>query len=167
MTTPTNTCISEAKTILKAATLLTVAAWVKRTVDRLSTARWFDRAILQGKAPLASTPASSSPATPPSTTGYGPGNIYVPGWGRLYYRKAIKTRDGHTLYDHDSMLNSYHLGPCPLLRKDTDCEECMWHVDAGRYRDEPQCAALVRVDEMADDDAFSLTDTKRALEHSL
>jgi hypothetical protein len=165
--TLTNTCVSEARAILQAASLLTVAAWVKRTVDRLSTARWFDRAILQGKAPSAPTPASVSPVTPPSTAHYGPGNIYVPGWGRLYYRKALKTRDGHTLYAHDSMLNTYHLGPCPLLRKDTDCEECMWHVAAGRYRSEPQCAALVRIDEMAEDDTFGLTDTKRALEQYL
>jgi len=165
--TPTHTYIDEAKTILKAASLLTVAAWVKRTVDRLSIARWFDRTILQGKGLSASTSASSSSSIPPSTTHYGPGNIYVPGWGRLFYRKALKTRDGHTLYAHDSMLSSYHLGPCPLLRKDLDCEECMWHVDAGRYRYELQCAALVRLDEMAEDDAFSLTDTKRALEHSL
>ena len=36
--TRTNTYIDEATTILKAATLLTVAAWMKRTVDRLSSA---------------------------------------------------------------------------------------------------------------------------------
>src|SRR5262245_5946666 len=114
-----NTCIDEAKTLLKAASLLTLAAWVKRTVDRLSTARWFDRAILHSKAPSAPTPTSSSAVTSPNTALYGPGNIYVPGWGRLYYRKALKTRDGHTLYAHDSMLKSSHLGPCPLLRTDT------------------------------------------------
>jgi hypothetical protein len=157
--TPTNTYLNEARTILKAASLLTVAAWMKRTVDRLSTTQWFDRTILQGKGPPAPTPPSSSPATPASTMHYGPGNIYVLGWGRLYYRKALTTRDGHTLYVHDSMLNSYHLGSCPLLRKDMECEDCVWHVDAGRHRYEPQCAALVRVDEI-------LTDTKRALEHS-
>jgi hypothetical protein len=89
----------------------------------------------------------------------------VPGWGRLSYRKALTTRDGHTLYDHDSMLNAYHLGPCPLLRTDTECEDCIWHVDAWRSHAEPQCAALVRVTEMAEDDACSLIDTKRALEH--
>src|SRR5262245_20294437 len=165
--TRTNTHIDEARTILKAASLLTMAAWVKRTVDRLSSARWFDRTILQGKAPSASPPTSSTSVTSPSTTHNGPGTLYVPGWGRLYYRKALKTRDGHMLYGHDHMLKSSHLGPCPLLRTDTDCEECMWHVDAGRYRYEPRCAALVRLDEMAEDDAFSLTDTKRALEYSL
>jgi hypothetical protein len=163
----THTCISEARAILKAASLLTVAAWVKRTVDRLSTTRWFDRAILQGKGPSAPTPASASSVTSLSTAHYGSGNIYVPGWGRLYYRKALKTRDGHVLYDHDSMLNSYHIGPCPLLRTDTNCEECIWHVDGGRYRYDPQCAALVRVNEMAEGDTFGLTDTKRALEQSL
>jgi hypothetical protein len=163
----TNAYLDEAKTILKAAGLLTLAAWVKRTVDRLSSARWFDRTILHGKAPSASPPPSASPVISPSTTHYGPGTVYVPGWGRLYYRKALKTRDGHTLYDHDRMFKSAHLGPCPLLRTDTDCENCVWHVDTGRYRYEPQCAALVRLDEMAEDDTLGLTDTKRALEQSL
>jgi hypothetical protein len=165
--TPTNPYLNEARTILKAASLLTVAAWMKRTVERLSTTQWFDRTILHGKGPSAPTPSSPSSATSPSTAHYGPGNVYVPGWGRLSYRRALTTRDGHTLYEHDSLLNSYHLGPCPLLCKDTDCEKCVWHVDAGRSRSEPQCAALVRVDEMAEDDTCSLTDTKRALEQSL
>jgi hypothetical protein len=79
----------------------------------------------------------------------------------------MKTCDGHTLYDHDRMLKSSHLGPCPLLRTDTDCEACMWHVETGRYRYEPQCTALVWLEEMAEDDALGLTDTKRALEQSL
>ena len=166
MTTPTHPCLNEAKTILKAAGLLTAAAWLKRTVDRLSTTRWFDRTILQGKGPFAPPPTSSSSAPPSSTTHYGPGTLYVPGWGRLSYRQALRTRDGHTLYDHDRLLNSYHLGPCPLLRTETECEACVWHVDTGRYREEPQCAALVLVDEMAGDDTCSLTETKRALEQS-
>src|SRR5215204_6938665 len=148
--TPTHIYLNEARTILKTASLLTVAAWVKRTVERLSTTRWFDRTILQGKGPSAPTPTSSSPAISPSTAHYGPGTLYVPGWGRLSYRKALTTRDGHTLYAHDSMLNTYHFGPCPLLRKNTDCEDCVWHVDAGRSRSEPQCAALVRVTEITE-----------------
>jgi len=164
--TPTHPYLNEAKSILKAASLLTAAAWVKRTVDRLSTTRWFDRTILQGKGRSATPPVSASSVTPTSATHYGPGNVYVPGWGRLSYRQALTTRDGHTLYDHDRMLNSDHLGPCPLLRTETDCEECPWYVDAGRHRYEPQCAALVRVGEMDKDDAFGLTETKRALEHS-
>lgn len=153
----------DAKVVLTTALAMTLTLWIKRTMDRLSTMRWVDQSILRGHGPSPST-SSSNPA---SKARFGSGSVYVPGYGRVYYRAALKTSDGHMLYDHSDSLNPCHIGPCPLLRRDTDCEECVWFIDDGPYHDEPKCAALVKLEDSPREFSMSLSDTKRALENSM
>ncbi|MGE0823067.1 MAG: hypothetical protein AB7G75_08785 [Candidatus Binatia bacterium] len=157
-----DTFLTDAKAVTTTALTMTLTLWIKRTLAKVSLTRWCDPSLLHGQGLPRAAPTGHSP----STTRFGPGTISVPGWGRLYYRNVFTTRDGHILYGHDAMLNSYHLGPCPLLRTGTNCEACPWYVETRRYHADPQCAALVRLEEMAEDDAFGLMDTKCALEQS-
>lgn len=153
----------DAKVVLTTALAMTLTLWIKRTVDRLSTMRWVDQSILHGNG----SPSSAASSSSTNTSRFGPGSVYVPGHGRVYYRAALKTSDGHLLYDHSEALNPTHIGPCPLLRRDTDCEECVWFIDDGPYHYEPKCAALVKLEDSPREFSMSLSDTKRALEHSI
>lgn len=163
----TGDIINEGKEILIAALALTAALWVKRQVEKLGQTRWFNKDLLKGAQPTTTSSATAAAETDASKVRSGSGNVYLAGYGRLYYRSALKTRDGHMLYDHDEILNPCHVGPCPLLRKDMDCEECVWLVDAGSYHYGPKCAALVKLEDSPTEYHLSLTDTKRALENSI
>ena len=155
-----DTVLQEAKSVRTAALSLTVTLWIRRTIEKVSKTWWCDPALLRG--PGAVAPTTAAQAAPPSHLGAG--SVDVLGCGRVYYRSALTTVDGHVLYDHDEQLHPYHLGPCPLLHRETECEACPWYVAAGPYRHEPCCAALVTLEEAPYDATLGLSAIKRAVE---
>ncbi len=158
-----DTLRTEAKAVLSATATTVMALWVKRTVERLAKGGWCNPSMILGHGP----PPQHTPSTPDLTHRLGAGNVSVPGWGRLYYRAALRTSDGHLLYDHETQLHPCHIGPCPLLRADTDCEACVWYLNDGPYHYEPKCAALVKLEDAPHGVTMGLSDIKRALEHSI
>ena len=98
------------------------------------------------------------------------GEVLVESWeGPLRVRGSATytTREGLTLYDHETELSPAHeCGPCPLLKVRTACRHCEWYVDSGSYAFDPQCAALVKLADSPDDDTTSLSEVKRLMELS-
>jgi hypothetical protein len=47
------------------------------------------------------------------------------------YTAMYETRDGLTLYAHDTELHPFpECGPCPLLKAKTACRDCEWYVQS-------------------------------------
>jgi len=154
----------EALGVLAVAASLTAGLWVKRIIERLTSAKIIDENVLKhGLSP--NLPATTPLTTPPPREPFpfragqqsswlnslhrqhrtGPGATWVDGVGQVRYRAMVKTSDGFTLYDHDETLNPYHVVPCPLMRADETCDNCEFFVDQGMWRDQPQCAAHVKL----------------------
>src|SRR5262245_22230696 len=180
----------EAKVILGIAGGITTALWIKRMIEKLSSQQIIDKDIvdhgLEKKVPVPISPGSlpSSPApgwrhAPPPPAPWwqqhgqrrdGGGEVLVDSWNgpiRVRYSAQYETRDGLTLYAHDTELDPGHeCGPCPLLKAKIACTDCEWLVDRGSYAFEPQCAALTKLQESPDDLTTSVSDVKRLMERS-
>jgi hypothetical protein len=185
----------ETKVILGIAGGITTALWIKRLIERLSGNHIIDKDIvehgLEKKLPVPvtaplqpSSPASS--ALPSSWGGHarsespwwrtngkrepGGGEVLVDGWEgpiQVRYSAKYETREGLTLYDHDTELNPHHeCGSCPLLKARTACRDCEWYVDRGSYVFDPQCAALMKLEESPEDFTTSVSEVKRLMELS-
>jgi len=186
----------ETKAILAVAGGITTALWIKRTIEKLSSNQIIDKGIvehgLEKKVPVPVTPsfpADGQPLRTPASpwTDTQPrnflwwqrsgsrreadgGEVLVDSWEgpiRVHYSATYETREGLTLYVHDTELNPAHeCGPCPLLKARTPCRDCEWYVDRGSYAFEPQCAALVKLEESPDDFTTSVSEVKRLMELS-
>src|SRR5262249_47530006 len=125
-------------------------------------------------APLSAWSSHARPASPwwpaQGKRESGSGEVLVDRWDgpmRMRYSATYETREGLTLYVHDTQLNPAHeCGPCPLLKVRTPCRDCEWYVDRGSYAFEPQCAALVKLEESPDDFTTSVAEVKRLMELS-
>jgi hypothetical protein len=184
----------ETKVILGIAGGITTALWIKRLIERLSGNHIIDKDIvehgLEKKLPVpvpappqSASPASSSPSfwrdSPRPASSWwqangkrepGGGEVLVDGWEgpiRVRYSAKYETREGLTLYDHDTELSPHHeCGACPLLKAKTACRDCEWYVDRGSYVFEPQCAALTKLEESPEDFTTSVSEVKRLMELS-
>ena len=185
----------ETKVILGIAGGITTALWLKRLIEKLSGSKIIDKEVvehgLEKKLPVPVTaplqPATPASSAPPSSWGGharpaspwwpahgrrepGGGEVLVESWEgpiRVRYTAKFETREGLTLYDHDTELNPHHeCGACPLLKARTACRDCEWYVDRGSYAFEPQCAALTKLEESPEDFTTSVSEVKRLMELS-
>ena len=185
----------ETKVILGLAGGITTALWIKRMIEKLSGNDIIDKDIvehgLEKKLPVPVTaplqPPSPASFAPPSSWGdhsrpeslwgrangkqeSGGGEVLVESWEgpiRVRYSAKYETREGLTLYDHDTELSPHHeCGACPLLKARTMCRDCEWYVDRGSYAFEPQCAALTKLAESPEDFTTSVSEVKRLMELS-
>lgn len=170
----------EAAAILVVSSGITTALWIKRLIEQLTSRNVIDKTIVEHgldrtvpvpiSVPRAFTSPSSwgaQPSPSTSTTSFAQsGEVLVDGWDevmRVPYTAMSRTRDGLTLYRHDTELNPYHeCGPCPLLRARTPCADCEWYVN--RDDEDVRCAALVKLQSSPQDFTTSVSDIKRQLE---
>jgi hypothetical protein len=183
---------SEGKAILTVAGGITTALWIKRLIEKLTAHQIIDKDIVEhglekhvpvavspSPAPVSPPPAfwrDARPADPPWRQQHGQrresgsGEVLVDGQSgplRVRYTALYETRDGLTLYEHDTELHPFHdCGPCPLLKAKTACRDCEWYVDRGSYACEPQCAAVAKLEDSPEDFTTSVSEVKRLMELS-
>jgi hypothetical protein len=171
----------EAKAILIVSGGITTALWIKRLIEQLANKQIIDKDIVKhgldrsvpAPIPKPSTPVWEtetfhSDARPWPVNGSRRGEVVVDGWEGLVhvpYTAMYRTRDGLTLYRHDTELHPEHVcGPCPLLKARTPCEDCEWFVEPNTYDDDPRCAAVVKLHSSPQDFTTSVADIKRQLD---
>jgi hypothetical protein len=182
----------ETKVILGIAGGITTALWIKRMIEKLSGSNIIDKDVVEhglekklpvpvpappqpaSSAPLSSWSGHARPASPwwqaNGKRESDSGKVLVDSWEgpiRVRYSAKYETREGLTLYDHDTELSPHHeCGSCPLLKARTACRDCEWYVDRGSYVFEPQCAALTKLEESPEDFTTSVSEVKRLMELS-
>lgn len=175
----------EAKAILIVSGGITTALWIKRLIEQLASKHIIDKDIVEHgldrsvpapltkpfvapSAPLWETETFRSGVCPWPVNGNSSGEVLVDGWEemiRVPYTTMYRTRDGLTLYRHDTELHPEHIcGPCPLLKARTPCEDCEWFVEPHAYDEDPRCAAVVKLHSSPQDFTTSVADIKRQLD---
>ena len=124
--------------------------------------------ITKPSAPIWETETFRSDARSWPMNGSESGEVLVDGWDgmlRVPYTAMYRTRDGLTLYRHDTELHPDHeCGPCPLLKARTPCQDCEWFAESNTYDDESRCAAMVKLHSSPQDFTTSVADIKRQLD---